>query len=113
MHDQLNVLMQDRFGIALHPYDSDFIFHTTLFMDQDNDKLAHAYEMVRSIPLPTTLRVSRCLIGMSPSGKPGDYRIVRTVDMNAAQVSDTVTLEPMTRHLCHALFMDWENDPSM
>ena len=113
VHDQLNVLMQDRFGIALHPYDSDFIFHTTLFMDQDNDKLARAYEMVRSIPLPSSLRVSRCLIGMSPSGKPGDYRIVRTVDMNAAQESDAVSLEPMTRRLCHTMFMDWKNDSSM
>lgn len=113
IHDQLNVLMQDRFHIGLHPYDSDFIFHTTLFMDRDNKKLTHAYEMICNTPLPSSLLLSRCLIGISPSGKPGDYHIVRTVDMSEKQVSDTVTLEPMTRHLCHALFMDWENDPSM
>ncbi len=113
IHAQLNVLMQDKFHIGLHPYDSDFIFHTTLFMDQDNNKLTQAYEMVRNAPLPSSLQLSRCLIGMSPSGKPGDYHIVRTVDMSENRVSDEITLVPMTRELCHAMFKDWENDSSM
>ena len=32
---------------------------------------------------------------------------------NLDQAEYEITLEPMTRTLCHALFMGWENDPSM
>ena len=43
IHDDLNELLFDRFGIGLHEYDRDYLFHTTLFMDEDAEKVRRGY----------------------------------------------------------------------
>ena len=35
----LNMMLKEKYGIPLHEYDLDFIFHTTLFMDDDKEKI--------------------------------------------------------------------------
>ena len=79
-HDRLNALMREGFGVPLHPYDSDYLFHTTLFMDADNEKLARACEMVRGVPVPGALTLRRFLIGGTPTGELGTYRVFRAVE---------------------------------
>ena len=79
LHDKLNDVLFDRFGIGLHPYDTDYKFHTTLFMDDDIEKVQKAYEMVKNVPLPTTLHIGKFLIGMSPEGALGTYKVIEEV----------------------------------
>lgn len=112
LHDRLNTLMQENFGVGLHPYDCDYLFHTTLFMDADNEKLAKAYELVRNAPVPSELCLNRFLIGGSPAGKLGTFQQYCAVDLNNRTTGE-ITLKPMTRELCHMLFNGWENDPVM
>ena len=82
IHDRLNTLLGDRFGVGLHPYDCDYKFHTTLFMDDDVQKVGTALARVADHPLPDTLRVSRFLIGTSPSGALGTYSVHTVVDVD-------------------------------
>ena len=81
-HARLVDLLQTRFGVAPHPYDLDFLFHTTLFMDGDAEKISRAYEAVRGASLPPRLRLDSFVIGTSPEGVTGTYRIVRTLSKN-------------------------------
>ena len=75
----LNRLLLDKFGIAMHPYDYDDLFHTTLYMDEDAEILARAFDAVKDTPLPTSVTADRFALGVSPTGDIGSYVICRTV----------------------------------
>ena len=79
IHDELNTLLQERFGVGLHEYDRDFLFHTTLFMDADAEKVRQGYEAIKNTPLPAVLRAERFLIGSSPAGELGTYQIDKKI----------------------------------
>ena len=72
-------MLSERFGIGLHEYDLDFLFHTTLFMDSDAEKVRRGYEAIKNIPLPSVLRANRFLIGSSPEGKLGTFRTEKEI----------------------------------
>ncbi len=81
IHDDLNRLLSERYGVGLHAYDCDYKFHTTLFMDDCTEKINAAYERAAAVPLPSRLCAKRFVIGCSPSGELGTYRVVRRVDL--------------------------------
>ena len=76
IHSHLDELMMSSFGVKPHEFDLSFIYHATLFFDEDS-KLGPAFEMVRSIPLPSRIHVRDFLIGTSATGKPGSYSVYR------------------------------------
>ena len=71
----LNTMLREKFGIPLHEYDLDYKFHTTLFMDDDKEKVKEGYESVNDCPVPSTLLARRFVIGVSETGALGTYRI--------------------------------------
>ncbi len=75
----LNNMLQARYGVPLHEYDLDFLFHTSLFMDDDFTKVAAAYERVKDTPLPEKLKANRFVIGASESGALGTFKIIHEV----------------------------------
>lgn len=75
---QMNEMLLDRFGIGLHEYDHDFIFHTTLFME-DEDKNALAFEKIKDISLPNEVRANCFAVGFSESGELGTFKILKEV----------------------------------
>ena len=77
----LNDLLLREYGIGLHPYDNDFKFHTTLFMDDDAERVSSAVEKMGTLPLPTTVRVHRFVVGTSPTGALGPYRVYREIEV--------------------------------
>ena len=77
IHDDLNRILLEKYGVPLHEYDTDYQFHTTLFMDGDTDKINAAYAQIKDVSLPKTLTVNRLLIGCSPSGALGTYKVYR------------------------------------
>ena len=79
IHDELNEMLYTRFGVGLHEYDRDYMFHTTLFMDQDAEKVRAGYEAMLGEPLPDTLLAERFLIGASETGALGSFRVVREI----------------------------------
>ncbi len=81
IHDELNRLLSDRFGTGMHEYDLDYIFHTTLVMDDDEDLVRRVYTDISSSPCPEKLTARRYLIGESPDGSLGSYRVIRKIDV--------------------------------
>ena len=72
---KLNNMLLERYGIPLHEYDTDYKFHTTLFIEQDTEMVRRGYEALKNCPLPATLRANRFAIGTSDEGKPGTYKV--------------------------------------
>ena len=79
IHDDLNEMLLSKYKVGLHEYDLDYKFHTTLFMDDDEDKISKAYELIRDVRLPKSLNINRFLIGISDSGNLGTYSIYREI----------------------------------
>ena len=77
---ELNMMLKEKYGIPLHEYDLDFIFHTTLFMDDDAEKINVAHSLLGDVELPEALIANTFVIGTSETGKNGTYRVYRTVD---------------------------------
>lgn len=80
IHSDLTGLMQERFGITPHEFDLDFKFHTTLFFGSCRAEADRAFAAMQNLPLPTEVNVNRFLIGTSPTGQPGTYRVIREID---------------------------------
>ena len=78
---KLNLMLKEKYNIPLHEYDLDFIFHTTLFMDDDAEKINIAHTLLGNLKLPETLVATRFVIGTSETGKNGTYRVYKTVSV--------------------------------
>lgn len=79
LHGQLDALLEDRFGIPQHPFDKCFLFHSTLFMDPEEDKIRTMTGLLAEYPLARDLTVDTFLLGESETGKPGTCRIIRKI----------------------------------
>lgn len=79
IHDALNDLLLKKYGIGLHEYDTDYKFHTTLFMDSDGEKINAAFERVKDTPIPKRLVADRFVIGTSQSGALGTYSVYKEI----------------------------------
>ena len=75
----LNTILKEKYGIPLHEYDLDFIFHTTLFMDDDAEKINSAHQFLGDFNLPQTLVANKFVVGKSETGENGTYRVYKTV----------------------------------
>ncbi len=82
LHEDLCSLFADKYGIAPHEYDLDFIYHTTLFLDPDKEKIEKAFRMIRSLSLPKRLTADRFVIGSSLSGTAGTYAVDAVIEKN-------------------------------
>lgn len=79
IHDQLNKLLGDKYHVPLHEYDLDYKFHTTLFMDDDQEKVKKAYDLIKDNYVPSFLVANKFLIGMSEEGKLGTYKVIKEI----------------------------------
>lgn len=75
LHSSLDKLFLEKYQIQPHKFDLDFKFHTTLFLDGDEAKVKEAFLMIKDIELPETLTANKFIIGMSPEGKSGTYKV--------------------------------------
>jgi 2'-5' RNA ligase len=78
---KLNLMLKEKYNIPLHEYDLDFIFHTTLFMDDDAEKINIAHNLLSDLALPKTLMANRFVIGTSETGENGTYRVYKTIEV--------------------------------
>ncbi len=79
MHRYLDESLLQRFGVAQHPYDREFRFHSTLFLDADGEKLSEMARRLRDYPLPQVLQVNTFLLGTSEDAASGSYQIVAQI----------------------------------
>ena len=81
IHDKLNQMLLERYGVPLHPYDTDYKFHTTLFMSEDPQKVVSALALVQDTLPPTEIAVNKFLLGSSQNGALGTFAVTHEVPM--------------------------------
>ena len=81
LHDQLDIELEQRFSIPQHEFDKCFLFHSTLFMDEDTDKLSRMCQLLEAHPIEQDLQVDTFLLGLSENNLPGECRIVRQIQI--------------------------------
>jgi len=79
LHEQLDAQLEQDFGITQHEFDKCFLFHSTLFIDDDTEKLSQMCRRLEKLPIEQDLQVDTFLLGLSENNKPGEYRIVRQI----------------------------------
>ena len=53
------------YAVKPHALDKQFIFHSTILMDEDKEKLAVMFERLKDIPYPEELKINTFLVGHS------------------------------------------------
>ena len=81
LHESLDARLESNFDIAQHKFDKEFLFHSTLFMDPDMEKVAKMAEVLANYPIERELTVDTFLLGVSEQGKPGTYRVVSEIQI--------------------------------
>lgn len=81
IHRDLDNLMAEKLGIPPHPFDLDFKFHSTLFIDTDKEKSSAAYLALKDLQIPKTLRANSLIIGSSETGKMGTYKVTDIIEI--------------------------------
>ena len=79
LHDQLDLKLEQQFGIPQHAFDKCFLFHSTLFVDPDTDRIAKMLQLLKDYPTERELQVDTFLLGLSETGKAGEYRVVKEI----------------------------------
>ena len=79
LHRELDDRLESRFGIAQHEFDKAFQFHSTLFLDTDTAKVEQMHRALHGYPFARFLPIDTFLLGLSETGKPGTYRVVRQI----------------------------------
>ena len=82
LHKTLDKQLNQYFGIAQHPFDKEFLFHSTLFMDRDIQKIEALHHLLNDTPLPDVLAIDTFLLGISPDGSPGTYQVVHNIKIS-------------------------------
>ena len=81
LHQLLDQELERRFQIPQHTFDKAFLFHSTLFMDENTEKLSQMAKKLASLSLPNSLEVNTFLVGISTDGKT-DIRIIREISLS-------------------------------
>ena len=81
LHRELDARLENRFGIGQHEFDRCFLFHSTLFIDSDVEKVAEMAAALADYPIERKLVVDSFLLGISENGEPGSYRVVAQIQI--------------------------------
>ena len=79
LHMELDARLESNFGVPQHPFDKAFMFHSTLFVDEDTAKLSVMEKLLTANFADQELTVDTFLLGLSETGQPGTYRVAKTI----------------------------------
>ncbi len=80
LHNVLDKELKAKFGIGQHLFDKAFLFHSTLMLGPE-EKLEKVAQKLWDFPLPQQLEVDAFLLGISETGRGGEYRVVREIKL--------------------------------
>lgn len=81
LHEMLDRELERRFDIPQHPFDREFRFHSTLFMEENDEKLTRMETALADLSFPQPLMIDTFLLGLSADGKT-DIRIARKINIS-------------------------------
>lgn len=77
-HNFLCEILKEKHNIPYHEFDNNFIFHSTLFMD-DHDKINKEFSNVSGLKFPKNININKMLLGTSENGEPGTFKVKKTI----------------------------------
>lgn len=80
LHNLLDRDLKRQFGVPQHLFDKAFAFHSTLAMGPV-EEIASYQSRLAGLELPERLEIRAFLLGISESGKPGTYQVVRRIEL--------------------------------
>lgn len=80
LHRMLDTELEHRFGIGQHPFDQQFIFHSTLCMGKA-EAISALEQQFSSFQFPSELVIDTFLLGISETGDSGSYRVIREISL--------------------------------
>jgi 2'-5' RNA ligase len=75
IHDDLDELLLKKYGVVQHTFDKSFIFHTSVLIMNNEERLCNAYEAINGTPIPNELKAEKIIIGSSMNGQAGTYTV--------------------------------------
>lgn len=76
LHDELDQIAIS-YAVKQHEFDKSFIFHSTVIMDEDKEKLSALFEKIKDIPYPEELKINTFLVGHS--NNKIEYKVDRRI----------------------------------
>ena len=75
----LNDYLLATYNVPLHEYDTDFKYHSTLFLDGTAEQIAQGFDILKQFPLPQKVTANTFCIGVSPTGANYTFDVIRRV----------------------------------
>ena len=64
LHEELDQIAIS-YAVKQHEFDKNFIFHSTVIMDEDKEKLEKLFDKIKDIPYPEDLKINTFIVGHS------------------------------------------------
>lgn len=77
IHEDLVAILLHEFGVQPHSFDLSFLYHCSLFVDDDLIKVDEAYTYLRHESFPKSVQARKLTIGCSESGRAGEYSVFK------------------------------------
>lgn len=75
----LNNYLLDSYNVPLHEYDTDFKYHSTLFLDGTPEQIAQGFDVIKQYKMPQKVTANTFCIGLSDTGANYTYTVVKRV----------------------------------
>lgn len=75
----LNNYLLNNYNVPLHEYDTDFKYHSTLFLDGTTEQIAQGFDVLKQFPFPQKVTANTFCIGTSPTGENYTYKVIHRV----------------------------------
>ena len=75
----LNNYLLATYNVPLHEYDTDFKYHSTLFLDGTAEQIAQGFEILKQCNYPQKVTANTFCIGTSPTGANYTFDVIRRV----------------------------------
>ena len=79
IHNRLDQLLLEKYGVVQHEFDKSFIFHTSILIVNSQEHLNAAFEAFKDINIPNVLNAQKIIIGSSKGGQPGTYSVIEEI----------------------------------
>lgn len=67
IHNKLDLLLLN-YGISKHEFDDDFIFHSTLFIDENEEIVKEMFENLKEFDISDDIKIDSIIMGKSDDG---------------------------------------------
>ena len=79
MHNKLDEMLLKKYGVVQHEFDKSFIFHTSILIMSNRERLSTAFETIKDVQIPDVLNAKKIIIGSSTDGQPGTYSVIEEI----------------------------------